>query len=93
MDKIKFARMINLLSHWGMRELDVYEMQELDKLTTVENQIKDILPQRAMVLAVDVENLMKTMFEKTHKIEAIKFVRQITDLGLKDAKDLVERYW
>lgn len=96
MDNIKFARMINLLSRWGMRELDQHEMQELDNLTTVvptAPQIKDILPQRAVVGEDDVNNLLRLMAAKEQKIDAIKAYRQITNAGFKEAKDAVERYW
>lgn len=99
MDKIKFARMINLLSHWGMRELDQHEMQELDKLTTIVSvpvsgaQLQDIMPQRAVVAEDDVNNLLRLMAAKEQKIDAIKAYRQITNAGLKEAKDAIERYW
>lgn len=82
-----------------MRELDQHEMQELDKLTTIEPvsvsgaQLKDIMPQRAVVAEDDVNNLLRLMAAKEQKIDAIKAYRQITNAGLKEAKDAVERYW
>lgn len=91
MDKIKFARMINLLSRWGMRELDQHEMLELAKLTTIEPT--NIPMQRTTVSEEDVNILIMHMNSKTSKIEAIKAYRQITNAGLKEAKDAVERYW
>lgn len=91
MDKIKFARLVNLLTQWGMRELDAADMIVLDRMTTVEPS--QVPMQRNVVSEEDVNVLLNCMNAKTNKIDAIKAYRQITNAGLREAKDAVERYW
>lgn len=92
----KFATLISFVTmianRCGSQCLAKDDIEEIGKIVT-DMYPEAAVQQRPIVSAVDVETLMKCMQEKTHKIEAIKAVRQITDLGLKEAKDLVERYW
>jgi ribosomal protein L7/L12 len=85
MEKLAFAQMIGLLTHWGMRQLDTHELQELNAITT-----PPFAPSNDLLgLIVDLIKAQKA----GQKIEAIKAVRAMTGLGLKEAKDLIEQNW
>lgn len=92
----KFATLISfvtmIVNRCGSQCLAKDDIDEIGKLV-VDMMPEPQITQRPVVSAVTIETLMKLMNEKTHKIDAIRVVREITDLGLKDAKDLVERYW
>lgn len=88
MDKIKFAQMINRLTIWGMREISMHEMQELNDL------VKPDVPQVPVISMEKVDVLLAAMKEagQGKKIEAIKAYREITNAGLRESKEAVERY-
>lgn len=91
MYKIKFAYLISQISHWGMRCLDMNELRQLEAIVTPNTATQ--LAERPIVSEESVENLMRLMAGKQLKIEAIKAYRTLTNAGLKEAKDAVERYW
>lgn len=88
MTKIGFGRLVNVLTIWGMRELEDHEMASLERLTAVEPECKPI--------DIDLLNsLLNNMALARHKkqlIPAIKDYRTLTNVGLKEAKEAVERY-
>ena len=88
MDKINFGRLVNILTQWGMRELDHNEMTSLSRLVSpvAENG-------NSYVSEANVNLLMHLMQEKVYKIDAIKAYRTLTNAGLREAKDAVEKYW
>jgi len=89
MDKIRFAQLVNFLSRHGMYELSLTEMQELDDIV----QIDIPAPVNNYPDADDINRLMALMTEGTQKIEAIKLHRKLSGCGLKESKDMVEKYW
>lgn len=93
MTRLQFGQFVNLLSHWGMRVLDTHEMNELEAFVDLPKASLGPYLNRPMVACSDVDELIKHMAAKTNKIDAIKAYRQITNAGLKEAKDAVERYW
>ena len=90
LDKIKFAQLINYLSRNGLHELARGEIIDIDEMIDID------IPQADHYCAlanVDIEHLMRLMVAGTCKIEAIKYHRKLTGMGLKESKDAVERYW
>ena len=90
LDKIKFAQLINYIAAGIGHELSREAIVELDELIDID------VPQADSYCAptnVDIEHLMRLMVAGTYKIEAIKYHRKLTGMGLKDSKDIVERYW
>lgn len=85
MDRFQFGKLINVLSHWGMRELELHEVKELDVLIApnpVSTQERPIVSEQV------VTDLMSAMREG-RKIDAIKAYRSLTNAGLKESKDAV----
>lgn len=92
MNTIKFGQLINQLRHWGMRCL------EYNEVVSLHDYIIQLMPVPMFqgtptTTCENVDNLMKLMVNKELKIEAIKAYRTLTNAGLKEAKDAVERYW
>lgn len=85
MDKLAFARLVNLLSHWGMRELDSHEMLELSNRTT------PVKPFGEYIDNTLIDELLKALRDGKF-IEAIKAHRALTGYGLKESKDFIEQY-
>lgn len=87
LDKIRFARLMNVLSRWGLHELGEADIREIDDIIDVD------MPPAPMMNAETLHVLMSLMQEGTKKIEAIKQHRMMTGYGLKESKDIVEKYW
>lgn len=87
LDRIAFARLVAIIQQLITRgeNLDNYIIQDLDELCTIEE------PQKIAVTVADLETLLSA-HSNSRKIDAIKSVRSMTGLGLKEAKDLVERH-
>lgn len=87
---IKFAKLISYVT--AIRSTTVSEGLQ-------EHQIEDIAEyvtacnEPAKVTEEEVNNLMRLMKGGCLKIEAIKSYRTLTGVGLKEAKDAVEKYW
>lgn len=89
MNNIAFGRLINVLTIWGMRELELHEMINLEQLV---EPVQVPLVEKTTVSEQAVCALLDGM-NKKEKIDAIKAYRVLTNVGLKEAKDAVERYW
>jgi hypothetical protein len=88
LDKYKFANLIAMISGWGCT-LDPYRIQDIDDAITIDmpepaNYYPDIS---------DINKLMQLMAAGNQKIDAIKLHRKLTGYGLKESKDMVEKYW
>lgn len=88
LDKIGFAELIAYCVSRNMT-IDKIDIAALDNIVSIE--VPEPVVARANV--VDVNQLLMLMFEGQHKIEAIKVYRNMTNAGLKESKDAVERYW
>lgn len=90
LDKIKFAALISSISkHTGIT-FDNDDLRMIDELIDIEINEEPIVLRPANP---EIERLMAFMAAGIHKIEAIKVHRQITGMGLKESKDMVEKYW
>jgi ribosomal protein L7/L12 len=86
LDKIRFAMVISWVSRRTAGIVDDQDCRELDDIITFEQA-----PQSMTV--TDLHTLMALMQEGTRKIDAIKQHRMMTGYGLKESKDIVEKYW
>lgn len=69
-------------------EFGTDELVELDNLIDIE------VPTTVPIEFINqLHYLMSLMQEGTKKIEAIKAYRTLTNYGLKESKDMVEKYW
>lgn len=91
MNLIRFGRLVNILSHWGMRELSSEEMEELNGLVQPDPVTNAAPVERVTVSYKLVDELLEAMKNK-NKIEAIKAYRMLTNEELKESKDAVEKY-
>lgn len=91
LNKMQFAKLVTFVGGMCGHSLSEDELYKLDELTTP--QLVTSISGRPTVAEVDVDDLMGRMNAKTNKIDAIKAYRQITNAGLKEAKDAVEKYW
>lgn len=95
----KFATLISyvtmIANRCGTQCLAKDDIDEIGKLVVDLMPVQTDVPpqQRNVVGEDDVDNLLRLMAAKEQKIDAIKAYRQITNAGLKEAKDAVERYW
>lgn len=86
LDKIKFAMLVALMADKGAA-FSMEELADIDALIDIET------PPAPAMNATDLHVLMALMQAGTNKIDAIKQHRQMTGYGLKDSKDIVEKYW
>lgn len=63
-------------------------MHQLDRM---EAKLDQLIIDKTPVAINDKLEAMLVAFKANRKIETIKIVRELTGLGLKEAKDLVER--
>jgi len=91
LDKIAFARLIAHLQNL----LDKRSVLTMSDIEEIDNYIDINIPEPSAIYpsVEDVNNLLMLMAEGTRKIEAIKLHRKLTGYGLKESKDLVEKYW
>lgn len=87
LDKMKFARVVAHCVSNGMSAGE-YEVNTLDELIDIEVPVQD----NPRVSQEAVNELLALMAEGTRKIEAIRAYRVLTNAGLKEAKDAVEKY-
>lgn len=89
MDKIKFAILIayiqRMITDHQHLQLSFHEINEIDALINDANTSKPY--------ADDINALIEVMAQGSSKIEAIKFHRSLTGYGLKESKDIIDRYW
>lgn len=90
MDKIRFAVLINFISARTGKEFTMNEIEDLHTLTMPSPLTPGL--DRAIVSEQVVCELMNAM-KRHQKIEAIKAYRCLTNVGLREAKDAVEKYW
>jgi ribosomal protein L7/L12 len=92
LDKIKFAELIHFISRYLQNppHLDKVFIASLDELIDI-NVEPVSMP--SMCNPETLHILMGLMHEGTRKIEAIKQHRIMTGYGLKESKDIVEKYW
>ncbi len=86
LDKMAFAKLVAFCAANGLSAGD-YEIERLDELTEF------VVPEAPTLTATNLHTLMALMQEGTRKIEAIKQHRMMTGMGLKESKDIVEKYW
>lgn len=86
MDKFVFAELISYITtlKGGGSHIGEYNCREIEALISRCAFQKD---------AENVNNLLLQMQQGASKIEAIKAYRSLTNQGLKESKDAVERYW
>jgi|Laugrespbdmm15dd_1035085.scaffolds.fasta_scaffold09789_6 ribosomal protein L7/L12 len=93
LDKIRFAWLVSYLTevlNSGNR-LTQLTVESLDEIIDVD--VPEQAPELIYPKNEQVEALMKHMAEGISKLDAIRYHRDITGMGLKDSKDAVERYW
>lgn len=88
LDKYKFASLIAMISNWGC-VLSPIRIQDIDDAINIDTPD----PVASYPDAHDINYLMALMADGTKKIEAIKLHRKLTGFGLKESKDMVEKYW
>lgn len=90
LDKIKLAMLIGFVSCRYAITLTQYDIAEIDQIIDFE------LPAPAEPPVFNAENLhtlMALMCEGTNRIEAIRQHRMMTGYGVKESKDIIEKYW
>ena len=85
MAKLTQEELVNAIA-----ELTVLELSELVKAIEEKFGVKAAAPAAAAAEEKDEFNVVLTAVDAAKKIGVIKIVREITGLGLKEAKDLVE---
>ena len=85
MAKLTQEELVNAIA-----ELTVLELSELVKAIEEKFGVKAAAPAAAAAEEKDEFNVVLTAVDAAKKISVIKVVREITGLGLKEAKDLVE---
>ena len=85
MAKLTQEELVNAIA-----ELTVLELSELVKAIEEKFGVKAAAPAAAAAEEKDEFNVVLTAVDAAKKIGVIKVVREITGLGLKEAKDLVE---
>lgn len=88
LSKIKFAQVIGFIERQHALNLSESQIQLLDDMIDV-----DIPEPEKAALSLDALEYLMSAFKNGSKIEAIKGVRSMTGLFLKEAKDLVEKHW
>lgn len=88
LDKLTFAKLVAHCVSNGMSAGE-WEVNQLDVICNLD----DPDPVKIKASAEDVDQLMLLMVQGTQKIEAIKIYRKLTGIGLKESKDVVEKYW
>lgn len=88
LDKIKFAQLVAYLTNIGA-EFTFDSVRDIDSIIDVE------MPEQPIQIMnpEQLHALMALMQEGERKIEAIKQHRMMTGYGLKESKDIVEKYW
>lgn len=90
LDKVKFARLIGFIADRIRKgyEITVTEIEYIDSLIDIEAPTfsPSLNPEQLHVL-------MELMQEGTRKIEAIRRYRMLTGYGLKESKDIIDKYW
>lgn len=90
-NETNFGVLINIVTRFGNNaKLDGVDVVELRQaVEACELQPSNV--ERPLVDAQHIDDLLKAI-KVGQKIEAVKAVRMMTNLGLKEAKDLVEKY-
>ncbi|WP_110516157.1 ribosomal protein L7/L12 [Herpetosiphon llansteffanensis] len=90
--KIEAIKQVRLQTNLGLKEAKDY----VEQIERGENPSQLISPNRAVpqaqALPDDLLREAQTIARQGNKIQAIKLVRQATNLGLKEAKDMVDRW-
>ncbi|KPL86253.1 hypothetical protein SE18_14125 [Herpetosiphon geysericola] len=90
--KIEAIKQVRLQTNLGLKEAkDYVEMIERGENPSQLMSANRATPQ-AQVLPEDLLREAQAIARQGNKIQAIKLVRQATNLGLKEAKDMVDRW-
>lgn len=89
LDKVRFATLIGYISRAAGVTFSVSEIVEIDDII----DIPVPTPETVKCNPEQLHTLMALMHNSTYKIEAIKQHRMMTGYGLKESKDIVEKYW
>jgi Ribosomal protein L7/L12 C-terminal domain len=90
-DPIGFGCLISKVA--ALRQEELYHGMVLDFHDLVLGAVIDpVVPQPNTVLCSQLDTLLAEI-QNGYKIEAIKAYRTLTNAGLKEAKDAVEKYW
>lgn len=85
LDKIKLAMLIGFVSCRYAITLTQDDIAEIDQIIDIE------LPAQSPLMASTNDiNMMLQYMSKDNKIEAIRLHRQMTGMGLKESKDMIE---
>ncbi|MEM9484414.1 MAG: ribosomal protein L7/L12 [Cyanobacteria bacterium P01_F01_bin.116] len=93
--KVQAIKLVRSATGWGLKESKEY-VEQFPNLGPLPNP-KPNAPSAATVEAFDIDRhdinvRIQLLMEQHQKIRAIKLVRTVTQWGLKEAKDYVERY-
>lgn len=89
LDKVRFATLIGYISRAAGVTFSVSEIVEIDDIINM--PIPE--PAEKVINIADLHTLMALMQEGSQTIAAIKAYRALTGVGLKESKDVVEKYW
>lgn len=87
-NSLKFAKLISYFTSLMANGECLQEHQIMDI-----NDLMIACNEPAKFTEEEINNLMRLMNGGCYKIEAIKSYRTLTGLGLKEAKDAIEKYW
>lgn len=94
MKMLQFGQLINRLTIWGMRELEMHEMGELEEMINPPAPVVTAPANDGFVRVSEARiNTLLDAMQRNEKISAIKAYRELTGTGLREAKDAVEKYW
>lgn len=88
MNTVKFAALVSWLTQCRAQSDVKFSEYELETL----QQYISNLTEPNKFAETEIENLLKAM-KNGQKIEAIKAYRALTEMGLKESKDAIERYY
>ena len=92
MNHVKFASLINFITFVAIKGNGVMQDSDIEE---IEKLVRDLIPVQSTG-SVNIDPvLLEDMFQSmamNRKIDAIKACRAMTGLGLKEAKDFIERY-
>lgn len=88
LDKFSFAKLIGFIERSHALNLSKSQIESIDDIIDIEMPEQEkIYPKTS-----DIEYLLAAI-KYGRKIEAIKGYRNLTGMGLKESKDMIEKYW
>lgn len=91
-NETNFGALVSYVTHIGNVMLDMVAVSQL-RLMVEQCEIPVPTVDRSIVSEAVVNDLLSSMNQHGKKIEAIRAYRNLTNAGLKEAKDAVEKYW